>query len=309
MFGGRGNIMLAAVLAAGFTAVFFLSNFVSANRVSMPESYADSALAVQGKRLKGFSLGSEGLLADWYWMWSLQYIGGKIVKAEGEEINLDDLRSLNPKLLYPLLDNAAELDPKFMAIFSYGASVLPAIDAHQAIALTEKGIEHNPDAWRLYQYLGYIYWRMKDYEKAAETYERGSRVPGAPGFMRQMVAAMKTQGGSRDTAYQLYSQMLAEAEDHQSRVNAELRLREIESLDEREAVNRALAENRERNGRCVTRTSEILPAIRNLKLPRGTGFRIDQRGELTDPLGTPYLLDPESCTISLGIDSRIPKPL
>src|SRR5688572_7272954 len=89
-----------SLVAAGFALVFVLSNFLEKNRPALPQGFEDSDLAVQGGRLKGFALGFEGLIADWYWMQSLQYIGGKILKIEGN-INLDNLRPINPRLLYP----------------------------------------------------------------------------------------------------------------------------------------------------------------------------------------------------------------
>jgi tetratricopeptide (TPR) repeat protein len=275
----------------------------------MPAGYEDSDLAFRGKDLKGWALGAEGLLADWYWMWSLQYIGGKVLRSTDDEINLEDLRPLNPRLLHPLLDNAAELDPEFMAVYSYGASVLPAIDARLAIELTEKGIARNPDAWRLYQYLGYIYWRMKEYEKAAEVYERGARIAGAPAFMRQMVAAMNTQGGSRDTARGIYSQMLAEAEDQQSRNIAELRLMELDALDELDAVNALLRSTRASTGRCPSGLTEIFPRLRSVKLPHNNDFSVDAANRLVDPTGVPYVLDGANCTVSIAPESKVPKSL
>lgn len=305
---GKGNTYITfAIALIGFAAIFGLSDFVNANRISLPESYSDADLSFQGKRLNGWALGSEGLLSDWYWMWSLQYIGAKIVNADQENLNLDDLRSLNPRLLHPLLANAAELDPRFMAVYSYGASVLPAIDADQAIALTEKGIERNPNAWRLYQYLGYIYWRLDRYEKAADVYERGSRIAGAPQFMLQMAAAMRTRGGSRETARELYKQMAAESEDQQSRGIAERRLMELDSLDDRDAINAILANARERSGRCPTSLAEILGELRFAKLPAGRAFLIDQKNNIVDAMGYPYVIDRETCTTGLNPGSGIPR--
>ena len=103
--------------------------------------------------MKGFAFGAEGLLADWYWMNSLQYIGKKIESVGLDNINLDDMRSLNPRLLTRILTVLRTLDPKFMAPYSYGATLLPTSDSDQAVALTEKGIKNNPNEWRLYQYL------------------------------------------------------------------------------------------------------------------------------------------------------------
>jgi tetratricopeptide (TPR) repeat protein len=206
-----------------------------------------------------------------------------------------------------MLDNASDLDPQFMAVYSYGASVLPAIDPQQAIALTEKGIAANSEAWRLYQYLGYIHWRLKDFERAAEVYEAGAKIGGAPPFMLQMAAAMRTQGGSRDTARAMYQQMYEEAEDQQSRSNAELRLMELDSLNERDAINDVLARVRKQTGQCPSNPGEVLPLLRGIRLPDKNQFRLNAEGQLADPLGVPYVLDRERCVVELGKDSKIPK--
>src|SRR5258707_850764 len=139
------------IIVVGFLAVFRLSGYVEAVRPALPDEYVDSDLTVRGSKLKGFALGTEGLIADYYYIRSLQYVGDKLVKSKSEFINLDDLRDLNPRLLYPLLDNATDLDPHFIAAYSYGAVVLPAIDPEKAVRLANKGIANNPTHWRLYQ--------------------------------------------------------------------------------------------------------------------------------------------------------------
>jgi len=300
-------LLTAIVVIAAFAVVFFLSSFVEAARPKLPPEYADSDLSLEGKRLKGYALGSEGLLADWYWILSLQYIGGKFVDSDKETIDLGDLRSLNPRLLYPYLDNATDLDPKFYAAYSYGAIVLPAIDTQQAIALTEKGIRNNPDKWRLHQYLGYIYWRQKDYEKAAETYEAGSKIEGSPQFMREMAAGMRARGGSRDIARAIYTQLLTESEDEQSKRNAQLRLQQLSAEEEIEAVNGVLASTKSSTGRCPSKLSEIFPQLMKIKLSQDADFRIDRSNSLVDPSGVLYVLSSETCTVALGKDSKIPR--
>jgi tetratricopeptide (TPR) repeat protein len=305
----KKTIGFAAIILAAFTIVFYLSSYIEKNKRSLPAGYEDSDLAFQGKRLKGYAFGAEGLLADWYWILSLQYIGNKIVASDAETLNVEDLTSLNPRLLYPYLDNATDLDPKFFAAYSYGAIVLPAIDPAKAIALTEKGIANNPDKWRLYQYLGYIYWRLNNFEKAVEVYNQGSAVPGAPPFMRQMAAAMTTRGGSRDIARGMYTQMLAESEDQQSKENARVRLLQLDALDELDALNAAVKSFRDRTGRCPGNFTEIFPLLRSVQLPGGKDFRTNAVGNIVvDPSGAPYFFNTRSCTIEIDPKtSKIPR--
>jgi tetratricopeptide (TPR) repeat protein len=293
-FLARSVLLPLAVIAAGLAFAAYLGGYVERVRPQLPAEYEDSDLSLNGSYLKGYALGCEGLIADWYWMRSLQYIGNKIDRADDDTLNIDDLRNLNPRLLYPMLDNATDLDPHFIAVYNYGAVVMPAIDPEKAIRITQKGIANNPNEWRLYQYLGYIYWKLTLYDQAAETYQRGSEIPGAAPFMRLMAASMKNQGGSRETARVIYADMLS-SDDPQIRSTAEKRIAELNSFDEQEAIDKALADHRERSGRCAASLTEIVPALTHVKLPGGNDFRVDAAGRLLDPTGAPYLLDKEDC--------------
>lgn len=296
------NIILPAVIiVAGFAAIFWLTRTVEESRPQLSAEYSDSDLAMNGASVKGFAFGAEGLIADWYFMRALQYIGDKLVQSKEEVINLDDLRSLNPRLLHPLLDNAVELDPHFIGAYSYGALVLPAIDAEKAIALAKKGIDNNPSEWRLYQYLGFIYWKLGRYDEAAEVYQRGSEIAGASPFMKMMSANMKDEGGSRETARAIYREMYNGTTDEGVRITAERRLNDLDSLDEREAIDRVLTEFKEKNGRCATSFNEILSLLSSVKLPNGRDFRVDRANNIVDPTGKPYQIDKENCRVKTDL--------
>lgn len=283
------------VIAFGFAAIFGVGNHLEKIRPELPEGYADEDLSLQGARLKGYALGFEGLIADWYWMKSLQYVGDKILKNPNAKVSIDDLNALNPRLLYPYLDNATTLDPHFLAAYSYGAVVLPAIDKELAIKLAEKGIENNPDVPLLYHYLGYIYWKSKDYAKAAEIYDKGAAIPNAPPFMKLMAANMKADGGSRSTARAIYTQMYNEAEDEQMKTAAKTRLMTNDALDELDAIRAALKSFQQKNGRCINSWAELLPSLQTVKLPDGLEFHLDNKNNIVDPTGAPYLLEKETC--------------
>jgi tetratricopeptide (TPR) repeat protein len=294
-------LLPAAIIVSGFTAVVFISGSIENNRPPLSEEYEDADLRLNGSRLKGFMFGTEGLMADWYYMRALQYIGDKILKSKADFIDIEDLRDLNPRLLYPFLDNATDLDPHYLEAYMYGAIVLPAIDPQSAIALTEKGVANNPEQWRLYRLLGYTYWRLGRFDKASENYEKGSQIDGSPVFMKLMAAAMKTKGGSREPAREIYREMLTNAPDDQIRITADRRLKQLDSLDEREAIDQALAEFKELNGRCPASLHQVLPKLMTVKLPENREFRVDGSKNLVDPSDAPYILDSDACRVLLDL--------
>lgn len=285
------------VIACGFFATTTLDGHLKKVRPELPAEYIDADPTLDIAKMCGFTLGLDGLIADWYWMRSLQYLGGKISNKEGF-INIEDLREFNLRLLYPYLNSATTLDPQFMAAYSFGAIVLPAIDAEQAIAIAKKGIANNPTEWQLYQHLGYIYWKLKRYDEAANTYEQGSLVVGSPPFMQMMSAAMKTEGGSRNNARTIYKQMI-ESSDENIQNTAKLRLQQIAALDEIEAINDTLVKFKDTNGRCVSSLTEIYAQLMKVKLPDGKDFRINSANQLVDPTDAPYFFDASNCSVQL----------
>lgn len=304
------SILAVAVIISGFVAIYFLSGFVEKNKPVLAESYADEDLAVQGARLKGFSLGFEGLIADWYWIQSLQYLGNKIVKNPDTKISLDNLNALNPRLLYPYLDNAATLDPKFLGIYEFGSTVLPAIDKEKAVKLLEKGVAANPNEWRLYHQLGFIYWQIGDYTKASDAYTKGASLPDAPKFLELMAAKTKSDGESRETARAIYRQIYEESQDDQTKESARLRLLQYDSLDERDAIRKVLTEYQEKTGKCADNWREIFPLIQKVRLPNGKDLRIDaETFAPVDPTDVPYIFDNKDGKCDVELDykkSKIP---
>ena len=302
-----GSIAAILIIVGGLASIYAIEDSIERNRPSTLVEWNDEDLSVHGGRLRGFVFGTEGLIADWYWIRSLQYVGHKLVDAGDTKVDIDDLRPLNPRLLYPYLDTATDLDPQFMGAYTYGAVVLPAIDPELAIKLTRKGISNNPESWRLYQYLGYIYWKLERYEEASATYAAGSHVSGAPPFLNLMSAAMKTQGGSRDTAREIYGQMAADESDSQTQYYAKLRLQWIDSLEEQDGIRSALKIFQDRNGRCANSWNELIPFLKPIKLPHGLAFHLDGRNQVVDPSGVPYIIDSQKCDVHLNFaDTKVP---
>ena len=292
------TLTLGVVVALGMFATVALAQFVDARRPKIDLAAADESLYLNPKTARRISLAFNGLAADWYWMRSLQYVGNKILAHEGQ-IALDDLSQLNIKLLAPLLDNATTLDPEFMDPYEYAAVVLPAIDVQEAIRITRKGIDANPNAWRLYQHLGYIYWQQHDYATAAEVYGRGAQIPGAPEWMQAMKARMAAEGGSRVTSREIYTHMFEHSADESVKDMAHRRLLQLDSWDERDALRKVLAAHKTRTGRCPANWREVEQMLRAIRAP------LDAYRAPLDPSGAPYVLQTAKCEVELGPNSEI----
>ena len=286
------SITLGLVVVVGLTSAVLLVRWTDALRPPVDPNAIDESLYLNDKTARRMSLGFNGLAADWYWMRSLQYVGKKLINSTGN-ISLDDLSGLNMKLLVPLLDTATTLDPEFIEPYEYAAVVLPAIDVQQAIRLTEKGIKANPNAWRLYHHLGYIYWRQGQYQLASETYARGAQVPGAPAWMEAMTAKLQSEGGSRSTAREIYTRMYEQSTDDQVREMARKHLMRLDSLDQQDGLRKVFAAYQARTGKCPESWRELGPIF------RAGGIPLDQSGAPLDPSGAPYLLKAGACEVEL----------
>ncbi|MEP6741981.1 MAG: hypothetical protein ABJB61_05735 [bacterium] len=295
---GRDGALLLIILI-GLASVVGLSRWIDARKPPGDAAVEEEQLYLNGRTVKRMSLGFNGLAADWYWMRSLQYVGGKLLSST-QTIRLDDMSPLNLKLLAPLLDSATTLDPEFMEPYEYAAIILPGVKVEDAIRITNKGIAANPSAWRLYQHLGYIYWQQKDYQAAADAYGRGAGITGSPAWMEAMRAKMLSEGGSQNTAREIYMHMYQEAGDDQVKEMARRQLMRLDSLDEREGLRKLLATYKSRVGHCPSSWKDLAPVVRDLRL------RVDVSGAPVDPSGAPYLLISAKCDVDLDPKSEVP---
>ena len=292
------TLALGLVVVIGMACAALLVRRIDTLRPPEDPNAIDEKLYLDGKTARRISLSFNGLAADWYWMRSLQYVGRKIINDRDAQI--DDLAALNLKLLAPLLDTATTLDPQFIDPYEYAAIVLPAINVDEAIRITKKGVDANPNAWRLYHHLGYIYWQQRDYQAASEMYARGAQIEGAPPWMEAMKAKMAADGGSRTTAREIYTRMYEQSGDEKVREMARKRLLQLDWLDQRDVLRKLFVAYQARTGKCPSSWKEIEPVFRALRVAT------DASGAPFDPSGSPYILRAGECEIDLDPKSEIP---
>jgi tetratricopeptide (TPR) repeat protein len=263
-------------IAGGCLVISLIMSILILRRVDQlrPRATLDEVLYISSpKVLERASLGYNGLMADIYWTRTVQYFGERHYRS-----------AQSYDLLAPLLEITTHLDPHLLVAYQFGASFLapkPPSGPGQpdrAVQLIEYGIQNNPNEWRLYYNLGFVYYmELKDYGKAAEAFERGSRVPNAHPFLKLFAAQMAQHAGEYETARTLWIATYQTTRDGHIRSNAVEHLRALKVDEDVTHLQSAVTRFGERTGRLPSSMSELALAERLQVIP-------------VDPDGNPYKL-------------------
>ena len=267
----RTTLVAGTCLAISLLANVILLRDIDRTR---PRDIVDDALYISSpKMVRRASLGFDGLMACIYWTRTVQYFGHR---------HYD--RALTYNELAPLLEITTALDPHLLPAYQFGASFLapaPPNGAGQpdrAVQLMRYGIEHNPGNWRLYYDLGFVYYtELRDFKKAGEVFEEGSRVPGAHPFMKILAADMAEHAQDFNTARLLWSAAYDSSQESNIRQNAIEHLRSIQVDEDVTNLQNAVTRFVQANGRIPTSLWEVVNAEH-------------WRGIPVDPDGNPYEL-------------------
>ncbi len=270
----RAALLLAAALVSWGTAVS-LGAWRDRHHAIPPA--ADEILYLRGgEAAPRLALGFDAILADVYWIRAIQHFGGARRAADDAD------RSY--RLLYPLLELTTSLDPHFTVAYRFGAIFLSEPfpggpgRADQAIALLERGLAADPKKWQYAHDAAFVhYWWRRDYKAAAEWFDRGSRIEGAPWWLRSMAATTLAQGGDRQSSRRLWQQLHETADNDWLKSSADRSLAQLDAMDQMDTLAVLIRRYREAAGEAP----ETWEALR----PYGL------RGVPLDPTGTPFVLD------------------
>ena len=67
----------------GMVSVVSLARWIDSHRPATDPGAEAEQLYLAGNTVRRLSLGFNGLVADWYWMRSLQYLGRKVLNRQG----------------------------------------------------------------------------------------------------------------------------------------------------------------------------------------------------------------------------------
>jgi len=278
--------LLLLVLPLGFASVWKLQHTIDAQRESLNEE-RDEVLLRSRKLVKAMSLEYAALLADIYWTRAVQYYGNKHMRGQA-----------NLELLWPLLDITTTLDPNLLVAYRFGAMFLSqaapggAGRPDLAVQLIQRGIQANPEYWRLYEDLGFVYYfDLKDYQKASEAFLEGSKRPNAQIWMKVMAARIAAEGESFATSAFLWQDIYNSTADPTIKKNAELHLQLLRVREDCKHLDALADEYAKRYAKRPTRMNELVWAGLLPGIP-------------ADPLGFAYIFSDEG-KAGLNLDSPL----
>ena len=240
--------------------------------------------------IQKMALGYEDLIADLYWMRTIQYYGRR---------DEADLRTVRYGNLSTFLDIATTLDPHLLdayrsgSIFLAEADPLGAGQPEEAIRLLDKGIAEIPQEWKLWYDKGFVYYLyLKNYDAAGKVWLSASKLPQAPHWMAALAAMSLSKGGSIEIAKALWQRQYEEASRANVRENARNHLLSIQVDEDLEKLNALVEEFQDKNKRYPHDLSELVRAQADAPA-------------LEDPIGTPYYYNPATGNVILSVDTKI----
>jgi hypothetical protein len=240
-----------------------------------------------GEEVRRLVPGLEDLMADVYWLRTVQYYGGQRAFSTQKRF----------ELLRPLIDITTTLDPRLELAYRYGAIFLAegwpagAGEPRQAIELLEKGIRANPGSWRLRWDLGSIwYFFLRDERKAADVFLEAAKVPGAPFWLESLAGRILIKS-HREIAREIWQRQYDQGEGAM-KDNALYNLQTLDALDARDALAKLVEGYRAGHGALPASLQELVRAGLSLSLPR-------------DPTGVAFDYDPATGDVSIARSSRL----
>jgi len=232
--------------------------------------------------LSRWALHYNGLVAAVYWTRAVQYFG---------ERHLAKRRHF--PLLRPLLNLTLDLDPDLTEAAQYGsyfladAVPLGAGDPQGAVALLQRAIARQPDNWRLYFNLGFVYaLNLHDRQKAAEAFYRGSLRPNAHPALKVLAAAYLQGGNEQRLAWALWNDLYASSPDPLTRANAHDHIEAILAQNDVAHWQDVIRDYRHRTGHLPADWAALgLPAPP--RDPEGRAYQLEPNGQVAlDPATT-----------------------
>jgi tetratricopeptide (TPR) repeat protein len=229
-----------------------------------------------GKYLELASLGHASVVADWIYIWAVQFYS--------DYERSDRYRYVE----HVFSDVISELDPHYVDPYWLGALIMTveADDLEGGLRLLDKGFANNPDQWVLPYLAGWECYHAGRLERAGEYFERAAAVPGSPPDLRRIRAGLLARTGNVGDALQMWLRLLQDpTSDDRTRAIARRHVRTLTVRLHVDQLGQAVAMYESQAGQRPSRLADLVAAGIVLRLP-------------VDPDGRPYAYDPATGRVS-----------
>jgi tetratricopeptide (TPR) repeat protein len=238
----------------------------------------------RGEYLKVAVLGYRQMAADLIWLKVVQHFGIREQTTEGY------------LWAYRAADVLTDLDAKFIYAYQATGTVL-AVSAkrtRESIALLEKGMHHNPDAWIMPFLLGYDhYFELHDPKTAGKYFQIASMLPGSPKYLPHLAAKMTLEAGDPDAALEFLQRIYQQVQDERVREGLAQRMKEIVAERDIRFLEEGIHRYRAIFGKLPGRLEDLVGGGIILQIPN-------------EPLGGVYRLNVSDGTVlSTGLPERL----
>ena len=267
-------LLIAVLLAGSIAAERELQRIERSDPLGRKLLYLPSA-----EMLDLVSLGNEGLVADLFYLWSIQYYS----KYQPHE------RFLYLETVYDLI---TDLDPLYHDAYRVGALImqLPVTDEETnkraVIRLLDKALSNLPEDNQLAEAAAWdMYIRYRDTGEALRYLKLAVDIPGSPHRLKRLLTAWSEdeQEWSFSDALAYWMEVRAEAESDYDVAVCEKQIYRLQASRDEAALDAVLQNWKLRHGICAGSWREITDAGWLGEVP-------------VDYFGEEYRISPDTCT-------------
>jgi tetratricopeptide (TPR) repeat protein len=206
----RSNARFVAMLLLAGVLIAAAGVLNGAYRASRGTRAVDELLYYpSGVWVRQATLGYETAAADLAWLRGIQYYG---------EHRMSDQRY---DMIGHVMGIVADLDPQFVQPYVFGGFTLAQElkQPERGLALLERGLQANPENWRLAFEVGFLHYvTLHDYATAARYFNRASRMAGSPDYVARFAAWSSQRAGDRAMAILLWKRVESTGNEYMQEV-------------------------------------------------------------------------------------------
>lgn len=268
--------VLALLLGTTVTTEYKLRSMDRADPLGRELLYVPTFRAV-----KLLSLGNEGMAADIFYLWAIQYYSVFIPNEQFLYIN-------------SMFDLITDLDPLYFEAYTLGGMLMamagtrdPEQHRDAVIALYDKGLAAMPNDFRLGEIAAWDFHTIwKDDQVATRFLEKVKDRPEVPSRIARVLGRWRDGASlwSYDESIDYWNQAVADSIDERDRVYARSHLYDSIAERDRSILDPMLQTQRIVTGECPDSFAVFVKRGVLKSLP-------------IDDWGNPYLIDSEKCTV------------